>query len=130
MPRRPKAQPDYHRFGVAIRLGREQVLKLRQVDCADRISVAPFTWRKVEAGDRVSSNMLYRAGQLMGWTPDDVDAILAGGDAPDVVLTDVVDSDRNRLARLERRLNDLTKQVAALADALEGQPLHENSGRG
>lgn len=119
MPRSLPKPPDYRRYGAAVRLARVQILMLRQEDCADRIGVTAFTWRKIEKGDRVSSTMLYRAGSIMGWSPDDVEHILAGGKAPEIQLSMVADGGDNRIALLERQMSDLSSQVATLAARIE-----------
>lgn len=124
MPRK-QATIRYDNFADHLRAARELRLDISQKQAGDMIGLSDLTWRKMEKGEKVAQRTYYRAGQVVGWTPEDVDNILAGGDPPEV--EQLADPRDTRIALLERRVNVLIERVEEMAAAirrLDGQEGH------
>ncbi|MEU8316669.1 MULTISPECIES: helix-turn-helix transcriptional regulator [Actinomycetes] len=72
---------DWSRLGRVMAEARE-ALKLTQVEVAERIGVSRTPIQSIERGDtraKITGTMRGYA-QLLGWTPESIDRVLAGGE--------------------------------------------------
>lgn len=83
MANKTKPDPLANAWGSLIREHRENVLKIRQVDLADKLGVGQASVSAWENGDRVPSRHVQgRLVELLGLTKDDVyDLVRKGGAA-------------------------------------------------
>lgn len=71
------------RLGAAIREARK-AMRLRQADIGDAVGVGATTIANIEqARTRAITPTLRSVARVLGWAPDVIERVLAGGDAPE-----------------------------------------------